>query len=81
MNSADIVTGQFVRIRQTPASVGDRIVERLIDMAAIISYAIGLSYLLSTLPIKGDAWEIVGILLLCICMKETLSASCLKRLG
>lgn len=66
MNSADIVTGQFVRIRQTPASVGDRIVERLIDMAAIISYAIGLSYLLSTLPIKGDAWEIVGILLLSI---------------
>lgn len=66
MNSADIVTGQFVRIRQTPASVGDRIVERLIDMAAIISYAIGLSYLLNTLPIKGDAWEIVGILLLSI---------------
>ncbi len=66
MNSADIVTGQFVRIRQTPASVGDRIVERLIDMAAIISYAIGLSYLLSTLPIKGDAWEVVGILLLSI---------------
>ena len=63
MNSADIVTGQFVRIRQTPASVGDRIVERIIDIAAIISYAIGLSYLLSTLPIKGDAWEVVGILL------------------
>ena len=66
MNSADIVTGQFVRIRQTPASVGDRIVERLIDIAAIISYAIGLSYLLITLPIKGDAWEVVGLLLLSI---------------
>ena len=66
MNSADIVTGQFVRIRQTPASVGDRIVERIIDIAAIISYDIGLSYLLSTLPIKGDAWEVVGILLLSI---------------
>lgn len=66
MNSADIVTGQFVRIRQTPASVGDRIVERIIDIAAIISYDIGLSYLLSTLSIKGDAWEVVGILLLSI---------------
>ena len=66
MNSADIVTGQFVRIRQTPASVGDRIVERIIDIAAIISYAIGLSYLLITLPIKGDAWEVVGLLLLSI---------------
>ena len=66
MNSADIVTGQSVRIRQTPASVGDRIVERIIDIAAIISYDIGLSYLLSTLPIKGDAWEVVGILLLSI---------------
>lgn len=66
MNSADIVTGQFVRIKQTPASVGDRIVERLIDIAAISFYSTGLFYLLSTLPINGDAWDTVCALLFAI---------------
>lgn len=66
MSSEDIVTGQFVRIKQTPASVGDRIVERLIDFAALFFYATGLAYLIALLPFSGDAWDVAVILLITI---------------
>lgn len=39
MATADIVTGQYVRISQTAASVGDRIVARIIDYVVIFAYS------------------------------------------
>ncbi len=38
MATTDIITGQFVRISQTPASIGDRVVARLIDMLVLFCY-------------------------------------------
>lgn len=38
MANTTIITGQYVQINQTPASVGERIIARLIDMAIIIVY-------------------------------------------
>ena len=44
---ADIVTGQFVRIAQTPATVADRIIARVIDYVIIIIYIMFLMLLAS----------------------------------
>lgn len=38
MANTTIITGQYVQINQTPASVGERIIARLIDMVIIILY-------------------------------------------
>lgn len=46
MATTDIITGQHVRIAQTAASIGDRIIARLIDYIAIGCYALSMSYLL-----------------------------------
>jgi len=40
MANTTIITGQYVRINQTPASVGERILARLIDMVIIILYVL-----------------------------------------
>lgn len=42
---SDIITGQFVRISQTPASVGDRIVARIIDMIVIVLYFLSVAFI------------------------------------
>lgn len=47
MSVSEIVTGQFVRISQTPAGVGDRIVARAIDMVVIVLYVVSMVYLLA----------------------------------
>lgn len=65
MAAKDIITGQYVRIEQTPASVGDRLFARLIDGVAITVYAISLSYVLACLPITSrfsNAFVIVLVL-------------------
>ena len=46
MAISDIITGQFVRISQTPASIGDRIVGRIIDYFALLIYIVSTSYLI-----------------------------------
>lgn len=38
MTRSDIITGQYVTLRQSPASVGDRLLAHLIDLIALISY-------------------------------------------
>jgi uncharacterized RDD family membrane protein YckC len=38
MAEATIITGQYVQIDQTPASIGERILARLIDMILIFTY-------------------------------------------
>ena len=45
MGSSSILTGQFVRINQTPASVGERLLAQLIDWAIQGAYFSGLLYL------------------------------------
>ncbi len=66
MNNADIVTGQFVRIQQAPASIGDRIVERLVDMAVLYGYIIGMVYLSSLLPLHGNMEATFWIILVAV---------------
>lgn len=49
MANTTIITGQYVRINQTPASAGERILARLIDFVIIILYV----YATSTYLIKS----------------------------
>ena len=41
---SNIITGQYVQIAQTPASVGERIFARLIDIVVLFIYAYDISY-------------------------------------
>lgn len=69
MASADILTGQFVSIEQTPASVGDRIFARFIDFLVRGAYFIGMLILLGMLsPQKGgdDAFYLIAALVVFI---------------
>lgn len=66
MREANIITGQFVRIDQTPASIGDRIVARLADYAIIAVYCIGIGKIISLLEfssVKAEALFVVAIYL------------------
>ena len=57
MAEKNIVTGQYVRIQQTPASIWDRIVARIIDSVVIIVYLVGAFYFVSMLPSMPDNVE------------------------
>lgn len=66
MREANIITGQFVRIDQTPASIGDRIVARLADYAIIAVYCIGIGKIISLLEfssVKAEALFVIAIYL------------------
>ena len=45
MAESTIITGQFVRISQTPASIGERLVALIIDYIIIGVYLLGVSKL------------------------------------
>lgn len=47
MSDSTIITGQFVRIDQTPASIGERMIALLIDFIVIVIYIYATSTLLS----------------------------------
>ena len=49
MATANIITGQFVKLEQTPATIADRIVGRVIDGTAIMLYVIALIYLMTVI--------------------------------
>lgn len=53
MAESTIITGQFVRISQTPASVGERILALVIDYFLLSIYIIGISLLLTKLNIHA----------------------------
>ena len=57
MAEKNIVTGQYVRIQQTPASIWDRIVARIIDSVVIIVFLVGAFYFVSMLPSMPDNVE------------------------
>nr|WP_320036673.1 RDD family protein [uncultured Bacteroides sp.] len=50
MANTTIITGQYVQINQTPASVGERIIARLIDMAIIILYLLAIFSFAKNVP-------------------------------
>lgn len=64
MADSTIITGQFVRIEQTPASIGERILALIIDYVLIILYSLSTAYILfETKLLHGTA---IYIYILCI---------------
>lgn len=57
MGNSDIITNQFVRISQTPASIGERIVARLIDYVIIVLYIIVMVFITDFLSILSNSWD------------------------
>lgn len=55
MAESTIVTGQFVRINQTPASVGERLVARIIDYLLLFFYLVSTSYVLGRANIHASS--------------------------
>lgn len=64
MSDSTIITGQFVRINQTPASVGERLIARIIDYVILGIYVVCSIYLLSELRLDSLFGEFFYILLL-----------------
>ncbi|MCR5076797.1 MAG: RDD family protein [Prevotella sp.] len=58
MPEANIVTGQYVEISQTPASVGERILAQLIDCFLLFCYLLGITLLISEMDFNGLRSEI-----------------------
>lgn len=60
MAAKEIITGQYVRIQQTPASLGDRFFARLIDLVAIFIYLVSITiFLAQTFTMFSDASQTV----------------------
>lgn len=55
MAESTIITGQFVRISQTPASIGERFLSLFIDYTFLFVYLISISYVLSQLNINASS--------------------------
>lgn len=53
MSQSTILTGQYVRISQTPASVGERLIALFTDYVLVILYVLGMSFLLERLNIHA----------------------------
>lgn len=55
MAESTIITGQFVRISQTPASIGERLLALVVDYFLLLIYVIGISVLLSKLNVHATS--------------------------
>lgn len=66
MASAEILTGQFVSIEQIPASIGDRIAARLIDIVLRVIMLIAILVVLSQIPYNdlAEFFAVVAVILL-----------------
>ena len=53
MAESTIITGQFVRISQVPASLGERILARIIDYFLLFIYILATSNVLGKLNIHA----------------------------
>lgn len=62
MSEANIITGQYVQISQSPASLGERIIAQIIDSFLVVCYLIGITLLISELNLSffsnGLVWMI-----------------------
>lgn len=64
MGNSDIITNQFVRISQTPASIGERLLARIIDYAIIVLYIIAMVFISDSMPSVNSSWiYVIGFLL------------------
>lgn len=61
MAESTIITGQFVRISQTPASIGERLLALVIDYSLIVIYL----YSVTTLIVKLHLSSGVGTVFFC----------------
>ena len=59
MDNSGFVTGQYVRIKPTVASVGDRIFAQLIDWGILLSYIISVVWLGSKANIRSEWYYII----------------------
>ena len=62
MPEANIITGQYVQISQSPASLGERIVAQIIDNFLIICYLVGVSLLTAELNFFHSSNELVFLI-------------------
>ncbi len=58
MSESSIITGQFVHINQTTASIGDRLVARLIDLIIIIFYVVAVTYAIFKLELSWTRTQV-----------------------
>lgn len=58
MSETSIITGQFVHINQTTASIGDRLVARLIDLIIIIFYVVAVTYAIFKLELSWTRTQV-----------------------
>ena len=56
MANSGIITGQYVRIQPTVASIGDRIFAQIIDWVVILAYLTVLTLFASAINFNGSAW-------------------------
>ena len=61
MAESTIITGQFVRISQTPASLGERMLALLIDYTFLFIYVVGLSLTLAYLNVLSPTLSTVSV--------------------
>ena len=66
MAESTIITGQFVRISQVPASLGERILARIIDYFLLFIYILATSYILGKLNIHAFSGSTFFLLFLFI---------------
>ena len=65
MGNSNIITRQFVRISQTPASIGERILARIIDYAIITFYVIGIVFVIDSIaPYMNSNWNFLMLFLI-----------------
>ena len=62
MSNSSILTGQYVQLHQTPASLGDRLLAQLIDFIIISVYVSGMGLIIDKLPnaLLWDDYYYVG---------------------
>ena len=73
MAESTIITGQFVRISQTPASIGERLLALVIDYSLIVIYL----YSVTTLIVKLHLSSGVGtVFILCLVYLPSIRKSC-----
>ena len=65
MSQSNIITGQYVQINQSPASIGERIFGRLIDLLVLFCYVGSMSYLMNRFhPDFMGEWITVFVIIL-----------------
>ena len=72
MASSSILTGQYVHIDQTPASIGERMLAQLIDWIIQATYLLGLSWIVTKLDLLSFSSTAEGVFMVAIILLPTL---------